>query len=187
MKRFNWLLFLAQGGGSGLLRPAPGTWGTLLAVLLFVPLSFLPYRALLPLLLFAFAFGIYLCGCAAQDLKQKDPSSIVWDEMVAMWLLLAHLPSGLSAWGGAFALWAWAFVLFRVFDIWKPYPIKALEKRFSGGFGIMVDDILAAAYALIVLYALQLLIKSWHTLGYLLLLALLVLVVIYKRFKEKKS
>lgn len=136
--------FLAYGFGSGLAPRAPGTAGTLAAVPLALPLAQLPLAWHLSLLLALFALGVYVCGAASRRLGRHDPGGIVWDEMVGYWLTVAFAPAG----------WTWlaaGFVAFRFFDILKPWPIRAVEKRFGGGLGIMLDDIVAALYAIAVL------------------------------------
>lgn len=139
--------FLAFGFGSGLLTRAPGTMGTLAAVPVGVLLMLTGLLSLWFLVL-AFALGVWLCGRVAQELGVEDYGGIVWDEMVAYWLVICFLPLH----------WAWlvgAFVLFRGFDILKPWPISVLEKHFTGGLGIMIDDIAAAIYALVILKFVQ--------------------------------
>jgi phosphatidylglycerophosphatase A len=91
-----------------------------------------------------FLAGIHLCDISARRLGQHDPGGIVWDEMVAYWLTVAFLPL-------SWPWWLAAFALFRFFDILKPWPIRLVEKRFSGGLGIMLDDIVAAVYAMVIL------------------------------------
>ena len=145
--------FFAFGFGSGLSPFAPGTMGTLVAVPLAVALKFLPLPVFWPLLLMFFLLGVYLCDVTSQRLGQHDPGGIVWDEMVAYWLTVAFIPLS----------WAWflaAFVLFRVFDILKPWPIRWVEKRFGGGLGIMLDDIVAALYAMLLLQLASVLLQS---------------------------
>ncbi len=140
--------FFALGFGSGLSPRAPGTMGSLAAIplaLLLLPLSPLAYGLLL---LGAFIFGIYCCGETSRRMVVEDPGAIVWDEIVAMWLVLAFVP---ASWGW----WLSAFLLFRLFDIAKPWPIRWLDHTIKGGFGIMLDDILAAIYAIIVLLLAQ--------------------------------
>jgi len=140
--------FFALGFGSGLSPRAPGTMGSLAAIplaLLMLTLSPLVYSLVL---LVAFIFGIYCCGETSRRMSVQDPGAIVWDEIVAMWLVLAFVP----------ASWAWwlsAFLLFRLFDIAKPWPIRWLDHSVKGGFGIMLDDILAAIYAIVVLQLAQ--------------------------------
>jgi phosphatidylglycerophosphatase A len=135
--------WLAIGFGSGLLKPAPGTWGTLLAVpfyFLLMELA-LPYYGLV--VLGAFLFGIYVCGKTASDIGAHDHGSIVWDEFVGLWITLAFIPKENHLY------WVAAgFVFFRFFDIVKPFPIGLLDKKVHGGFGIMLDDVIAGLYAM---------------------------------------
>ena len=136
---------LAFGFGSGLLRPAPGTWGTLLAWLLWVLL--LQNRSdpvILAVLVLAFAVGCLACERAGRALGVPDHGGMVWDEIVAFWLVLWLTPQSLAA-------QAVAFVLFRAFDIAKPQPVRYFDARLKGGFGVMWDDLVAAAYSLLVM------------------------------------
>jgi phosphatidylglycerophosphatase A len=136
---------IALGGGAGLAPVAPGTAGTLLAWPLgWLIGAYLPPPAFLALAGVLFLLGVWACGATGRDLGVSDHGAMVWDEIVAFLLMLAILPREL-AWQLA------AFVLFRAFDIGKPPPIRWLERRFRGGFGVMIDDILAAGYALLVL------------------------------------
>lgn len=135
---------LALGFGSGLLKPAPGTWGTLLAVpfyFLLMQLSLPFYGAFIGCAFFA---GIYICGKTAKDAGMHDHGAIVWDEFVGLWITLAFIPHD------AYHLyWVLAgFLFFRFFDIVKPFPIGLLDKKIHGGFGIMLDDAVAAFYAM---------------------------------------
>ena len=141
--------FLAFGLGSGLSPKAPGTAGTAAALVFAVPLVTLPLWAGLVLVALAFALGCYLCGEASRQLGVHDHGGIVWDEFVGMWLVLLFVPF-------EWFWWLAAFVAFRVFDILKPWPIRWLDRRVGGGFGVMVDDLLAAVYALVCLLLLQL-------------------------------
>ena len=133
--------FLALGFGSGLIRPAPGTWGTLASLGLYhlmalaMPPVFVAFAAI-PL----FFAGVWICDVTGRNLGVQDHGAIVWDEIVAF-LPLAALSS--AAWW----LQAVAFALFRLFDIWKPYPIRLVEANVKGGMGVMLDDVMAAAYA----------------------------------------
>ena len=145
--------FFAFGFGSGLSPLAPGTMGTLVAIPLAVGLKLLPPELFWPLLLALFLVGVQLCAVTSKRLGQHDPGGIVWDEMVAYWLAVAFVPLH----------WAWltaAFVLFRVFDILKPWPIRKVEDRFGGGLGIMLDDVVAAVYAMVLMQAASLVIQS---------------------------
>jgi phosphatidylglycerophosphatase A len=139
----NPILMLGFGFGSGLARKAPGTWGTLLGWLLFIPLVvYAPILAWTVFVIGLFA-GSWICGRAAEIVGVHDHGGIVWDEFVGIWLVLLLLPDQAWLW------WLLAFGLFRFFDIIKPWPIGWLDRRVSGGFGIMLDDIVAALFALI--------------------------------------
>lgn len=140
--------FLAFGFGSGAVRRAPGTWGTLAAVP-FVPLwQHLPFTGYLLVLVVSALVGIWLCGRTARDLGVHDHGGIVWDEFVGYWLTMLLAPPG----------WLWllgGFVLFRFFDILKPWPIGWVDRKVHGGLGIMLDDILAGLMALAVLLLIE--------------------------------
>lgn len=133
--------FLAFGLGSGAAPWAPGTVGTLAAIpffLLMQPLSLFWYGVIL---LVTSLIGIYLCGKTSDDMGVHDHGGIVWDEFVGYWLTMFAAPPG----------WFWiiiGFVLFRIFDIIKPWPISWADKKVAGGLGIMLDDILAGLMAL---------------------------------------
>lgn len=137
--------FIALGFGSGLSPWAPGTVGSLLAWALY-PLLRTPVSegVFLLLLVSFFLAGILACERTAKALGSGDPGAVVWDEMLAVWLVLFFCPPGL-AWQAA------GVALFRLFDIAKPEPIATLERRFRGGLGIMIDDLAAAGYVLLVL------------------------------------
>jgi len=135
--------FLSFGFGSGLARKAPGTFGTLVAFPMYWYLAPRLSDALLMLLLVgAFAIGVWVCDITGRALGVPDHGGMVWDEIVAMLLVLFFTPAG----------WAWsvlAFVLFRFFDIIKPQPIRYFDRNLHGGLGVMFDDLLAAGYALL--------------------------------------
>lgn len=132
---------LAFGLGSGLSPKAPGTLGTLAAVPLFLLLAQLPLWGYLLAVLVACVVGIYLCDKTTEYLGVHDHGGIVWDEFVGFWITMIAVPvSPLSLVLG--------FGLFRLFDILKPWPISWADRQVSGGFGIMLDDILAGAMAL---------------------------------------
>lgn len=147
--------FLALGFGSGLAAKAPGTFGTLVALPLFGLFCLLPEIWHLPLLAGLFVLGIALCQRTGQALGVADHGSIVWDEIVAMLLVLEFTPAHWLCWGLAFAL-------FRLFDIWKPFPIRQCDARIKGGLGVMLDDLLAAGYALAALHGL---LWAWQQAG----------------------
>lgn len=140
---------LALGAGAGLPRAAPGTWGTLLAWLLFLRLdqSLGPWSWWL-LVGIMLAAGSYAAQLTGTRLRVPDSSHIVIDEIVAFWIVLLLLP-GDAAHGGPMLIAA--FLLFRFFDIVKPPPIRALDARFKNGAGVMADDLVAAFYTLLVL------------------------------------
>jgi phosphatidylglycerophosphatase A len=135
---------LAFGLGTGLSPVAPGTVGTILGVVLawlLLPLSF-EFQFMVAIALIV--SGVWICGESAKRVGVHDHSGIVWDEIAAMYLILIVVP--VSA-----PIWAIAFALFRLFDIWKPWPIRDLDHRLHGGLGIMLDDLVAALYAALLL------------------------------------
>lgn len=140
--------FLATGFGAGLLTPAPGTWGTLTGILLAIFLWNLTASTTFFLLLTAVSFwvGCKICQKMSEDLKNHDDGRIVWDEIVAIFFIFAFLPEY------HFNVYLFTFLSFRFFDILKPYPIRYFDKKLESGFGIMLDDILAAIYSLILLH-----------------------------------
>ncbi len=133
------------GLGSGLLRPAPGTWGTLCGWLLWVAIvSRLPDTAIGLVLVLAFLLGCWACHRSGREMGLPDHGGMVWDEIVAFWLVLWLTPA-------SFLPQLVAFIVFRFFDILKPPPIRYCDRHFKNGFGVMLDDILAAAYSLLVI------------------------------------
>lgn len=139
---------IAFGMGSGVFYPGPGTWGTVWAwAIWLIALQFIPWVALPLLLALAFMIGVWACErTGSGDLGVSDHGGMVWDEAVAFWLVLWLLP--VQTWW----MQVLAFALFRLFDITKPPPIRYFDRKVSGGLGVMVDDILAAFYSLILLY-----------------------------------
>lgn len=139
---------LAFGFGSGLSPFAPGTMGTLMAIPFTFALKSLGTTGFWIVLLLLFLLGVWVCDRVSHKLGVHDHGGIVWDEMVGYWLSMAFVP----------LQWQWllaAFVLFRFFDIVKPWPIRQLDQKVSGGFGIMIDDIVAALFTIIILAVLQ--------------------------------
>jgi phosphatidylglycerophosphatase A len=136
--------FFGLGFGSGLAPKAPGTVGTLVGLPLFWLISSYALSAQLIIIAALFLIGIYCCDVTGKALGVVDHGAIVWDEIVAMMLVLAFTP---HTWQG----WLLAFLLFRLFDIWKPFPIKQFDAKMKNGLGVMFDDFLAAIYAIIVL------------------------------------
>ncbi len=133
--------FLALGFGTGLAKFAPGTWGTLLGFPLFLCIA--PFNIAVQIFAGAifFAIGVYLCDVTGDNLGVPDHGSIVWDEIVGMAIVLIFTPFN-------WFWWLLAFILFRLFDIWKPFPIRQLDAKLKNGFGVMLDDLLAAVYAI---------------------------------------
>lgn len=141
---------LALGFGAGLVPLAPGTAGTLVAILLYLPAQALPLAWYVMLTLALLALGVPLCERTARALGLHDHPAIVWDEVAGYFITMTAAPAG--------ALWVVAgFVLFRFFDILKPWPINNLDRTVTGGFGIMLDDALAGVYAGLALQGLVLL------------------------------
>lgn len=134
----------AFGFGSGLAPKAPGTFGTLAAIPFFWLIQDLTWPLYLSWLLVTFALGVLWCERSSKALGVHDHGGIVWDEFVGYWITMFMAPKGI--------LWILiGFVLFRFFDIIKPWPINWLDRKVSGGFGIMIDDVLAGVYACVCL------------------------------------
>lgn len=138
--------FFAFGFGSGLAPKAPGTFGTLAAVPIYWLLQDLAWPIYGTWLIVTFALGVYWCDRSSKQLGVHDHGGIVWDEFVGYWITMFLAPTG----------WVWmllGFVLFRFFDIIKPWPIGWLDRKVGGGLGIMIDDVLAGIYAFVLLQA----------------------------------
>jgi phosphatidylglycerophosphatase A len=132
--------FIAFGFGSGLAPRAPGTFGTLAAVPFYLVLRYLPLPYYVLMLIVAFGVGVWLCDRTAKAVGVHDHSGIVWDEFVGLWLTMVVAPPH----------WVWivvGFLLFRFFDVLKPFPINWLDRHIQGGLGIMLDDVAAAVFA----------------------------------------
>lgn len=141
------VIFLATGFGSGLMRPAPGTWGTIAAVPFVFIFGLLPLQVAVAVVAVAALIGIWLCGEACERLGVEDHGGIVWDEMVGLWVTLVWFRfDALTVLLGV--------VLFRIFDIAKPWPISWADETLHGGFGVMFDDLIAGICAGLVLWAL---------------------------------
>ena len=143
--------FLAFGFGSGLMPIAPGTWGTLAAIPVYLLLSGCPLWAYLLFTTAAFFLGVWVSDKVAYELGVHDYGGIVWDEIVGYLVTMAMAPVSLG----------WmitGFILFRLFDIWKPQPIRLVDEKIKGGLGIMLDDLIAAIPAWLIM---QLLVWSF--------------------------
>ncbi|CZG54282.1 TPA: phosphatidylglycerophosphatase A family protein [Legionella pneumophila] len=132
--------FIAFGFGSGLMSIAPGTWGTVAAIPLYLLMINAHWSIYLLWTALAFALGVWVSDRVTEDLGVHDYKGIVWDEVVGYLLTMFLAPKGIS--------WMLiGFILFRIFDIWKPQPIRMIDHRVHGGLGIMLDDVLAAVPA----------------------------------------
>ena len=139
--------FCGLGFGSGLAKKAPGTFGTLIGFPLFWLIAGYSLSMQLLIISALFVIGIYFCSATGKALGVADHGGIVWDEIVAMMLVLTFTPM-------QWQWWLAAFLLFRLFDIWKPFPIRQFDAKLKNGFGVMFDDLLAGIYAIICLKAL---------------------------------
>lgn len=144
----NPLHLLSLGFGSGLAPFAPGTFGTLAALPIYLVMSSLPLLNYLLVTSLAFAIGVFLCGYTSRALGVHDHSGIVWDEIVGYMITMIAVPVE--------PVWMLAgFLLFRFFDIVKPWPIRWADQKLTGGFGIMFDDVLAGIFALLGLHLMR--------------------------------
>lgn len=139
--------FLVFGFGTGLMKVAPGTWGTLAGMLVYVMIAHCSPMIYAVLTLLAFIAGVFWCDKVSRQMGVHDYPGIVWDEVVGYLITMLYAPLHIS----------WmiiGFLLFRLFDIWKPQPIGWVDQRVKGGLGIMLDDVLAAIPAWLILHAL---------------------------------
>jgi phosphatidylglycerophosphatase A len=137
--------WLACGFGSGLAPVAQGTFGSLAALLPWLLLRQLVWPLYAGVLLVSFVIGVWACERAGRALGVDDHRSLVWDEFVGLWIAL--LPALVAPWWSVLA----GFALFRLFDVWKPWPIRWLDRHLKGGLGVMVDDVVAGVFAALVL------------------------------------
>ncbi|MFQ5659915.1 MAG: phosphatidylglycerophosphatase A [Gammaproteobacteria bacterium] len=145
--------FLSLGFGAGFTPKLPGTAGTLVGVLIYLPVQSLQWPYYLGLVAVLFLSGIWLCGRTADALGLPDHPAIVWDEIIGYLLSMTLAPRG----------WGWivlGFCLFRLFDIWKPWPIQWLDREVKGGAGIMLDDALAGLFSAMLIQIIAYLLKS---------------------------
>ena len=138
--------FIAFGFGSGLMPKAPGTWGTLAAIPVYLVFANTPWAVYLIATIMAFILGVFVSNTVSCALGEHDHQGIVWDEVVGYLLTMFLVPPKL--------IWiCLGFLLFRIFDILKPQPIRWVDQKVRGGLGIMLDDVLAAGFAWIILQA----------------------------------
>ena len=136
--------WIASGFGSGFSPRAPGTIGTVAALLPWLWLRVLPLPLYALVVAVAFAIGLWASAWVVRRSGVQDPQVVVWDEFVGVWIALAAAPAG----------WIWmlsGFALFRLFDIWKPWPVSWADEKLHGGLGVMLDDVFAGFYALVLL------------------------------------
>jgi phosphatidylglycerophosphatase A len=148
--------WIACGFGSGMSPVAAGTVGSVAALCAWVGLRQLPPPIYALSVIAAFALGVWVCGWALRALRIDDPGCVVWDEFTGLWIALAPLvfwPRG--------APWIFAgFMLFRIFDIAKPWPVSWADRKVTGGLGVMLDDVFAGIYAALALILLQQLVHA---------------------------
>ncbi|WP_233843464.1 phosphatidylglycerophosphatase A [Dyella sp. 2HG41-7] len=137
--------WLACGFGSGLAPVAQGTFGSLAAILPWLLLRQLSLPMNVLVIVVGFVIGVWACDVAGRALGVDDHRSLVWDEFVGQWIAL--LPALVAPWWAVIA----GFVLFRLFDVWKPWPIRYLDRHLKGGLGVMVDDVVAGLIAAVLL------------------------------------
>lgn len=137
--------FFALGFGSGLSPRAPGTFGTIAAMPIYYVMSGLPLAAYIPLVFVLLIAGIFICGQSARLMQVHDHPGIVWDEIVGYLITMTATPDG----------WMWmivGFILFRFFDIVKPWPLNWIDRKVGGGLGIMLDDVIAGIVSCLLMY-----------------------------------
>jgi len=136
--------FLSLGFGTGCVPKAPGTAGTVVGILVYLLVQGLPWAYYLALVGLLYLIGVWICAYTAKALGAHDHPAIVWDEIVGYLVTMFYAPAG----------WLWiilGFILFRIFDIWKPWPIRWLDKQVKGGNGIMLDDLVAGIFSLTII------------------------------------
>lgn len=143
---------LACGFGTGAAAVAPGTFGTLIGIPVYWLMQTLSLSLYMLVLACLFVFGVWICERVARALQVHDHPGIVWDEVVGYLVTMMFAPPG-------WVWWVVGFVLFRIFDIFKPWPIRFFDLRMPGGLGIMFDDVLAGIYAAL---CLQLVVYSYQ-------------------------
>lgn len=159
---FAWMLrkpyrILALGFGAGLIKPGPGTWGSFVGLLIWWLFDLLSLSLIWRFVIICVMFfvGVWICGQTSKDIGEHDSGSIVWDEIVAvLFLILCIAPQ-------EYAFYFIAVIIFRIFDIWKPFPIAYFDRKLRSSFGIMFDDLLAAVYSFLTFKILILILILW--------------------------
>lgn len=152
----NIIIFIATGGYAGYLPKAPGTWGTLVALPINFLLLYLSPERYYAALVAIFVLAVYTAGSAEKIMDRKDPGSIVIDEIIGMLIALIAVPASPLLWGVS-------FLLFRFFDIVKPWPVSWADRHLNGGLGIVMDDVLAGIYAWLVIHGMLLVLPMVST------------------------
>lgn len=137
--------WLACGFGSGLAPVAQGTFGSLAALLPWLLLRQYSLPLNVVVIVIGFAVGVWACDIAGRALGVDDHRSLVWDEFIGQWIAL--LPALVAPWWTI----ALGFALFRLFDVWKPWPIRYVDRHLKGGLGVMTDDVIAGIFAAVLL------------------------------------
>ena len=145
--------WIACGFGSGFAPKAQGTFGSLAALVPWLLLRGLSMPAWVGVIVVAFVVGVWACHVSGRILGVDDHRSLVWDEFVGLWMTL--LPALVAPWWAVVV----GFALFRLFDVWKPWPIAWFDRRVKGGFGVMLDDVIAGVFAGIALYLVLLFVR----------------------------
>jgi phosphatidylglycerophosphatase A len=140
-------MIIATGFYSGYLPKAPGTWGSLVGLFIFFLLHTLSLPIYLAVVAGLFLIGTFTAGEAEKIMDHKDPGLVVIDEIVGMLITMIAVPATPLT-------MALGFILFRIFDIAKPFPVGLIDQRFHGGLGIMLDDVMAGIYSLVILQVL---------------------------------
>lgn len=138
--------WIASGFGAGLSPVAPGTIGSIVALIPWFAFREQPWTIYIGIVIAAFALGVWTASIITRRLMLEDPGVIVWDEWVGQWIALIGVPLA----------WQWVlagFLLFRLFDVWKPWPVSWADRSIKGGLGVMLDDVVAGLYALCTLQA----------------------------------
>lgn len=136
--------FIAFGFGSGASPIAPGTFGTLVAIPFYLLLTFLSLEIYIVFIFLFIIFSAWLCGKVSHEINIHDHPGMCIDEFAGFFVTMINAPHGI--------VWiAMGFILFRLFDIWKPWPIRWFDQKIQGGLGIVLDDVLAGLYAFICL------------------------------------
>lgn len=147
--------FIAFGFGSGVLPKAPGTWGTLMAIPIYMLMMYFPLWLYILVTSVIIVLSVIICEISEKDLNIHDHPGMALDEIAGYLLTMVLAPPGI--------LWIiLGFIFFRIFDIWKPWPIADIDRKIKGGLGTVLDDLIAAVYAGLALELIVLIFLSWE-------------------------